>query len=121
MADLKESLRKIRELDGFVSACVVDSNSGRMLASEEGGSRVNLHMAAIGNTEVVRAKRTAMKNLGVKDNIEDILITLGKQYHLIRLLPQKEGLFVCLMLDKARGNPAMARYTLAEIGDELEI
>jgi len=121
MAGLKESLRKIRELDGFVGACVVDSNSGRMLGSEQGNSMLNLQMAAVGNTEVVRAKLTTMKNLGVKDNIEDILITLGKQYHLIRLLPQKNGLFVCLMLDKARGNLAMARYMLAEISDELDI
>ncbi len=120
MAGLKESLKKLCELDGFIGACVVDIHSGRMLGSEQGNSMVNLQMAAIGNTEVVRAKLMTMKNLGDKDNIEDILITLGKQYHLIRLLPQKHGLFICLMLDKTRGNPAMARYMLAEIGDELE-
>ncbi len=121
MASLKESLGKIRELDGFVGACVVDSNSGLMLGAEEGEAKVNLRLAAIGNTEIVRAKRTMMKNLGSKDSLEDILITLSSEYHLIRLLPQKDGLFVYLMLDKVRGNLAMARYMLAEISGELEI
>jgi len=121
MAGLKESLRKIRGLDGFIATCVVDSNSGQMLESEKGETEVNLGLAAIGNTEVVRAKRTTMETLGLDDSIEDILITLGTQYHLIRLLPQKDGFFVYLMLDKARGNLAMARYMLSEISNELEI
>ncbi|MCF6338992.1 MAG: hypothetical protein L3J84_13790 [Gammaproteobacteria bacterium] len=121
MASLKESLKKTRNLDGFIGACIVDSNSGLMLDSEKGDTKLNLSLAAVGNTEIVRAKRTTMRNLGLKDSLEDILITLGTQYHLIRLLPQKDGLFVYLILDKARGNLAMARYMLSEISNELEI
>ena len=120
MANLKESLTQIAELNGFIGVCVVDSDSGMMLAAEGGGSAINLEVAAAGNTEVVRAKRKALGNLGLDDAIEDILITLGKQYHLIRLLAQKEGLFIYLVLDKARGNLAMARFSLSEIEGQLE-
>jgi len=50
-------------------------------------------VAAAGNTEVMRAKLKTMRSLGLNDVIEDILITLGKQYHLIRPPSRKEGVF----------------------------
>jgi hypothetical protein len=121
MASLKESLSKLSEIDGFIGTCIVDSNSGMMLGSEGGGSSVNLEVAAAGNTEVVRAKRKTMSSLGLKDSIEDILISLGKQYHLIRPLSQKEGLFVYLVLDRGRSNLAMARHTLSDVEKALII
>ena len=120
MANLKESLVKLTEIEGFIGACVVDSSSGMMLGSEGGGS-FNLEMAAAGNTEVVRAKRKTISSLGLKDGIEDILITLGKQYHLIRPLTVKDGLFAYLVLDKGRSNLALARHTLTEVEKTLVV
>ncbi len=113
MANVAETLNKIMELDGSVGACIVDSNSGMMLGSVGGGPGLNLEVAAAGNTEVVRAKRKTMKSLGIDDEIEDILITLKTQYHLIRLLQSNEALFVYLVIDKAKGNLAMARHMLS--------
>jgi hypothetical protein len=120
MATLKETLAKLGEIDGFVGACVVDSNSGMMLGAE-GGGPVNLEVAAAGNTEVVRAKRKTMNALNLKDAIEDILITLGRQYHLIRPLAQKEGLFIYLVLDRGRSNLALSRHYLAEATSVLVV
>ena len=120
MANIKETLSKILQLDGAVGACVVDSNSGMMLGAE-GGGPVNLEIAAAGNTEVVRAKRKTMKALELNDNIEDILITLGRQYHLIRPLRTNDALFIYLVLDKTKGNLAMARHQLAALTAELAI
>jgi hypothetical protein len=121
MANLKESLSKLGEIDGFVGACIVDSNSGMMLGSEGGGSSVNLEVAAAGNTEVVRAKRKTMNALNLKDAIEDILITLGRQYHLIRPVSQKEGLFFYLVLDRSRSNLALARHHLSDVAQALAL
>ncbi len=119
MADIKQALAKLSEADGFVGSCVVASNSGMMLGAE-GGGNVNLEVAAAGNTEVVRAKRKTMSTLGLKDTIEDILITLNKQYHLIRPIEKKDGLFVYLVLDKSKSNLAMARHLLSEAEGSLE-
>ncbi|HTQ81285.1 MAG TPA: hypothetical protein VMM92_14905 [Thermoanaerobaculia bacterium] len=118
MANVKESLDKILELEGAMGACIVDSSSGMVLGSQ-GNGQVNLEIAAAGNTEVVRAKRKTIKALDLKDNIEDILITLGRQYHIIRPLSSNDALFIYAVLDKTRSNLAMSRHVLAEIDKNL--
>jgi hypothetical protein len=107
MANVSESLNGLLQVDGAMCCALVDSNSGMMLGSV--GSGLDLEIAAAGNTEVVRAKMKTMKNLGLGDKIEDILITLNKQYHVIRPVVAKPGLFIYLVLDKAKANLALAR------------
>jgi hypothetical protein len=121
MATPKEALPRLMEIDGCIGACIVDSNSGMMLAATGGGTAVNLEVAAAGNTEVVRAKRKTMKALSLNDAIEDILITLGRQYHLIRPLSSNDSLFIYLALDKSKSNLAMARHALANVEKDLSI
>jgi len=121
MATIKEGLQKLGEVDGFIGACVVDSNSGMMLGAEGGGTAVNLEVAAAGNTEVVRAKRKTMANLNLKDTIEDILISLNRQYHLIRPMEKKDGFFIYLVVDRNRANLAMARHVLSDVEKGLSV
>src|SRR6476619_4055572 len=121
MSNIKEALTKIMQLDGALGACIVDSNSGMMLGSEGGSGPMNLEVAAAGNTEVVRSKRKTMKALNLGDHIEDILITLGRQYHIIRPLSSNDALFIYVALDKTRANLAMARYQLSAIEKDLVV
>jgi len=118
MATIKQTLDELLQLDGAMCASVVDSGSGMMLGSA--GSGVDLEVAAAGNTEVVRAKAKTMRALGLNDVIEDILITLGRQYHLIRPLSRKEGVFIYYVLDKGKSNLAMARRKLLEVEKDLQ-
>ena len=117
MSTIKQSLDELLTLDGALCAAVVDSSSGMMLGSA--GSGVDLEVAAAGNTEVMRAKLKTMRALGLNDVIEDILITLGKQYHLIRPLSRKEGVFIYFVLDKAKSNLAIARRKMQDIEKDL--
>jgi len=117
MATIKQSLDELLTLDGALCAAVVDSSSGMMLGSA--GTGVDLEVAAAGNTEVMRAKLKTMRSLGLNDVIEDILITLGKQYHLIRPLSRKEGVFIYFVLDKSKSNLAIARRKMQDIEKDL--
>jgi len=119
MSNLNESLSRLLQTDGALCAAVVDANSGMMLG--QAGAGVDLDLAAAGNTEVVRAKLKTMKSLGLNDQIEDILITLGKQYHIIRLVPSKPGLFIYLVLDKAKSNLALARRVCLDVEKDLTV
>lgn len=122
MANLNESMEKIMELDGAVGTCIVDSNSGMMLGSMGGGKAFNLEIAAAGNTEVVRAKRKTMKSLALSgEHIDDILITLRTQYHVIRPLSSNDALFIYVVIDRERGNLAMARHKLVEVDKNIQV
>jgi hypothetical protein len=124
MATAKETLAKLMEIEGIIGACIVDSNSGMMLGSVGGGTgpgQLNLELAAAGNTEVVRAKRKTMKSLNLNDPIEDILISLARQYHLLRPVSSNDALFIYVALDRNRANLALARHYLSTAEKELTI
>lgn len=117
MANLNESLQDLMTLDGALCAAVVDYNSGMLLGSV--GSGVDMELAAAGNTEVVRAKMKTMKSLGLQDTIEDILITLGKQYHILRPAEKLNGIFVYYVLDSSRANLALARRKISDVESKM--
>ena len=119
MANINDSLQALMQVDGAMCAAVVDANSGMLLG--KAGTGINLEIAAAGNTEVVRAKLKTMRALGLAGGIDDMLITLDNQYHIITLIKAKEGLFVYTVLDKAKANLAMARYKANEIQATLSI
>ncbi|MFD4576932.1 hypothetical protein ACFWNK_09820 [Streptomyces sp. NPDC058417] len=119
---IETALKEAMAIDGAIGVAVVDYESGMSLGALGGGPGLDLEIAAAGNTEVVRAKIRTLATLGMEDNVEDILITLGQQYHLIRPLTSSSGsLFLYLALDRGRSNLALARHGLKRIEATLEI
>ncbi|MCC3777554.1 hypothetical protein [Streptomyces sp. UNOB3_S3] len=124
MANTETALKDaMNSIDGALGVALVDYGSGMALGTLGGSATLDLNVAAAGNMDVVRAKLRAMELLNLQDSIEDILITLGTQYHLIRLLTGRggNGLFLYLALDSKRANLAMARHQLRRIEAELEV
>ena len=120
--NIEGSLKEAMNIDGAIGAALVDYESGMALGVIGGGAELNLEVAAAGNTEVVRAKVRTLATLGIKDSVEDILITLTKQYHLIRPLGGSQGsLFLYLALDRSRSNLALARHNLKRIEADLVV
>jgi hypothetical protein len=123
MADMDGSLKEAMQIEGAIGVALVDYTSGMALGTLGSNKDVDLMVAAAGNTDVVRAKLRTMEMLKLKDQIEDILITLGNQYHLIRLLNSRntQGLFFYMVLNKQRSNLAMARHQLRNIEENLQM
>ena len=119
MANVKQTMEDLLTIDGAMCTALVDAESGMILG--QAGSGVDLEVAAAGNTEVVRAKMKTMKALGLNDTIEDILITLGRQYHLMRPLSTNDALFIYVALDRGRANLALARHQLAIAEKDLAV
>ena len=123
MADMETALKELMTIDGAIGVALVDYNSGMALGVLGGSKELDLTVAAAGNTDVVRAKMRTIEMLNLKDGIEDILITLNNQYHLIRPVTGRsgKGLFLYLALNRQRANLAMARHHLLRIEDDLDV
>ncbi|MCE7002058.1 hypothetical protein LWC34_04345 [Kibdelosporangium philippinense] len=122
--NIDTALKEAMSIGGAVGAALVDYESGMSLGTNGGGDWLNLEIAAAGNTEVVRSKLRVMSVLALNDNIEDFLITLHRQYHLIRLLDavkSKTSLFLYLVLERELANLALARHHLKRIESSLQI
>jgi hypothetical protein len=121
--DIETALKEAMAIEGATGVALVDWESGMALGTLGGGKYLDLELAAAGNTEVVRAKMRTLESLGLNDSVEDILITLSTQYHLIRLL-KKDGahkLFLYLVLDRSKANLALARHHLKRIETDLTL
>ncbi|MEM7349286.1 MAG: DUF4388 domain-containing protein [Acidobacteriota bacterium] len=116
---LRRSLRRISQVDGFLAVCVVDRDLGRIVELENRFSTLDLRVAAAGTATLVRAELKTLAALGSQGGIEEILITLGQQYHLVRPLSHNQRLLIYLLLDKHRGNLAMARLELSQTEETI--
>lgn len=123
MPGLETALKDAMAIEGAQGVALVDFTSGMALGQLAASPELDLNIAAAGNTDVMRAMVRTMELLHLDDGIEDILITLGRQYHLIRPLTSRagKGLFVLLILDKERANLAMARHRLKRVEAEIEV
>ncbi|HVL83333.1 MAG TPA: hypothetical protein VM367_03435 [Pseudonocardia sp.] len=121
MGNIEQSLNMAANIKGAFAVAVVDYESGMMLGSRGGSAEFDLDVAAPGNSEVIRSKFDTVQKLGLRETVEDILITLDSQYHLIRPihgLPD-EKLFFYLALNKTQANLALARRELRIIEQEF--
>lgn len=122
MSSLDETVKQLLSIEGATGAAVVDYTSGMALA-QGGNPGFDLGVAAAGNSNVVSAKLRTMADLNLDSGIEDILITLDSQYHLINVLNStgSKGLFVYLVLDRTYANLALARHKLKNLAIGITI
>lgn len=121
MGNIEHALDMAANIKGAFAVAIVDFESGMTLGSRGGSAEFDLDVAAPGNSDVVRTKLEVIQKLGMRETIEDILITLDTQYHLIRLIrgQTNEKLFFYLVLNRAQANLAMARRDLRIIEQDF--
>ena len=108
----------LNDLPGLMAVAIVDINSGMSLASHS-NSGINPETAAAYNTEVVKQKLKAMNALKLQgETIDDILITLTNQLHLIKLVGDSKK-FIYLVVNSRDTNLAIAREVVRAQNDLL--
>ncbi|MCD0448910.1 hypothetical protein LO762_06860 [Actinocorallia sp. API 0066] len=116
------ALKEVQAIEGFLGASLVDYESGMPLGIVSSDPEFDLDVAAAVTTDIVRAQVKAFRALEVEDAIEDILISLTNQYHIIRVVDREaDRLFLYVALDRERANLGLARITLRKIERELAV
>jgi hypothetical protein len=106
--DLLDVLSKIEgEIAGFIGGSIVDLESGMTLAVKSNRGEFDLTAASAYNSEMVKQKLKIMKVLNLKSTLEDMLLTLSDQIHLIKIIGP--GTFLYLAADKGSTNLAIVR------------
>lgn len=126
-----QTLSRLRSINGLVTATLVEADSAHVLetvvigsdaeASPTAGDPAATTVAAAAS-DVVQVIGLMAASLGEPDELEDIIITLGRRHHLITPVPAAgiDGLIMVVTLDRARTNLAMARQQLRALGPLLE-
>jgi hypothetical protein len=111
--DMVAAFEKIQgEVPGFIACSLVDLDSGMTLAVKSVRSDFDLAAASAFNSEIVKQKFKTIKALGLKSTIEDILLTLSDQLHLIRMVGDRS--FIYLAADRGQTNLAIVRNAVAK-------
>lgn len=103
----------VQELPDLLAVSIIDLKSSEVLASQHVVGKSNPVKAAAYNTEVIKQQRQSLQALGLasEEAIEDILITLRSQWHILRPLPG-DRYFIHLMVSMRVTNLGIAREVL---------
>jgi predicted regulator of Ras-like GTPase activity (Roadblock/LC7/MglB family) len=116
---INEALEKIQsEVNGFIGASVVDMDSGMTLGAKSSRPEFDLSTASAFNTEMVKQKLKIMKALNLKGGLEDMLLTLSDQLHLIKIVNPKT--FIYLAADRAATNLAVMRASVLRQAETIK-
>jgi hypothetical protein len=101
------------DVNGVIATAVVDLESGMTLAAKSNRPEFDLAVASAYNSELVKQKMKIMRALNLKSSLEDMLLTLTDQFHLIRFLPGGTS-FLYLAADRSGTNLAILRNSVTK-------
>lgn len=113
-------LPELMHIEGMLGCAIVNGSTGRVVVSE--GSQADLELAAVAASEVMRAHRRALRDFGhhhAGEHVDEVLVTVGNRYHVMRTVTAHNEYFVLALLDKLRSNLAMARFRIMEAQQSL--
>ncbi len=109
-------LAPLKRIGGFVLASLVDADSGMVHGAVREDDGMNVPVASAGAADVVGVLSLMTSRLALPGDLEDVIVTLGSHYHLIRVLPPTPAgqLILLVTLDRPRANLAMALREVRE-------
>lgn len=109
-------LAPLKRIDGFALASLIDADTGMVLGAVREDASVSVPVAAAGAADVVSVLSLMASRLALQDDLEDVIVTLGSHYHLIRMLPPEPAgqLILLVTLKRPTANLAMAHREVRE-------
>jgi hypothetical protein len=122
------ALASLRSLHGLISASLVEPDSAHVVDTVVADRSPNLGSipdgmtVAAGASDVIQVIGLMAASLGEPDELEDVIITLGRRHHVITPLPTvgADGLIMVVTLDREYTNLALARLQLRALVPVLE-
>jgi hypothetical protein len=111
LSALDASLAPVTKIDGFVQACLVDLDTGTILAAEQGQDDISTPTVAAGAADIANVLSVMSARVALSEELDDIIITFSSHLHLVRPISPESSQRVILLviLDRRRANLAMAR------------
>lgn len=109
-------------IPGYMAVAVTEIKSGISYFSNSVVAGFDPELASAFNLEVVKAKLNAISALGLNQGIDDIMINLTNQIHIIDISENNEY-FIYLAVDSNKANLGLTKALLnkykKEISDKL--
>lgn len=107
------------DVNGVIATAAVDLESGMTLAAKTNKPDFDLTVASAYNSELVKQKLKIMKALKLNANLEDMVLTLTDQIHIIKILPGGTS-FLYLAAEKGLTNLAILRSAVTKYTSTLD-
>lgn len=108
-------IQDLMQVDGLIYVAIADLRRGHVFAGS--GYGPDIDRAAQAGSDILRAHRESLRALGhwkPSEPVEEILVTAGTRYHILRVLPAHPEYFLLAVLDKLRSNLAITRFRVME-------
>jgi len=110
---IERYVRQLSELNGVISVCVFETQSGQAIA-HAGANPGSIPLGAHGS-ELLGAMMNASRSLGFGHALPEAAITLGSHHLLLRGVPKNPGLAMHAVLDKTSANLTLARLQVMRL------
>ena len=116
LAAAEAVLAPVTAIDGFRLASLIDASTGMVLASAQDRDDISVPRAAAGAADIASVLALLTGELATEDELEDVMVTFSKHFHLIRIVQPEPSQTVILLviLDRARANLTMARRAIRD-------
>lgn len=118
---IREALDRGRRVEGALATLLAEIRTGSVTAAAVGSRSVDLEAAAAGAAELARRKGAVEEQMGLREAVEELLVTSARHSYLIRPLGSGEVLFLLMILDRRKADLAAAQSALAAIAESLAV
>jgi hypothetical protein len=107
-----------KNVPGYIAVAISEIKSGISYYSDSVLAGFDPELASAFNLEVVKAKLNAISALGLNESIDDIMITLTNQIHILDVSDNNEY-FIYLAVDSSKANLGMTKALLNKYKKEI--